>query len=190
VARQSGAEPVEGSYHSVGVFRLGRARIIWLVLLILAATLTAGVLQAFEGELAEVTALAVFIPLLVGTGGNVGAQAATAAVRAIAVGELRPGDVARVAWRECRVGFLLGVGLGVVGMVLATLMTDGRIALTVSLSLVLICSWAAVVGSVMPLLARQAGIDPAVISAPLVTTLVDATGLLIYFLIARAVLGL
>ncbi|MFW6723088.1 magnesium transporter [Streptomyces sp. MAR4 CNY-716] len=190
VARQAGAEPVEGHYLSVGVFRLARARIIWLFLLILAATLTAGVLQAFEGELAEVTELAVFIPLLVGTGGNVGAQAATGAVRAIAVGELRPGDVARVAWRECRVGFLLGVGLGIVGIVLATVMTDGRIALTVSMSLVLICAWAASVGSVMPLLAKQLGIDPAVISAPLVTTLVDATGLVIYFLLARAVLGL
>ncbi|MEV6106505.1 magnesium transporter [Streptomyces sp. NPDC051940] len=190
IARQYGQSPVEGHYMSVGVFRLARSRIVWLFLLIVAATMTAKVLQAFEGELEQVTQLAVFIPLLVGTGGNVGAQAATGAVRALAVGELRPGDVFRLAWRECRVGLLLGLGLAAVGLVLAAVMTDGGIAVTVALSIVAICAWAAVVGATMPLLARQFGIDPAVISAPLVTTLVDATGLIIYFLIARVVLGL
>ncbi|WP_419997551.1 magnesium transporter [Streptomyces boninensis] len=189
-ARQSAAQPLEGHYLAAGVFKIARSRIVWLFLLIVAATLTAKVLQAFEGELEQVTQLAVFIPLLVGTGGNVGAQAATGAVRALAVGELRPSDIFKIAWRECRVGFLLGVGLGAVGFILATVMTNSDIALTVSLSLVAICSWAAVVGASMPLLAKRLGIDPAVISAPLVTTLVDATGLVIYFLIARAVLGL
>ncbi|MQY13533.1 Magnesium transporter MgtE [Streptomyces sp. RB5] len=190
IARQYGQSPVEGHYMSVRVVTLARSRIVWLFLLIVAATMTAKVLQVFEGELEQATQLAVFIPLLVGTGGNVGAQAATGAVRALAVGELRPGDVLRLGWREARVGFLLGLGLAIVGSVLATVMTDREIALTVALSIIAICAWAAVVGSAMPLLAKQVGIDPAVISAPLVTTLVDATGLVIYFLIARVVLGL
>ena len=125
----------------------------------------------------------------VGTGGNAGAQAATAAVRALALGEVRSGDVLRVAWRECRVGLLLGVMLAAVGLVIGTLLVDLPVAATVALSIVVICSWAAVVGSTMPLLARRVGIDPAVVSAPLVTTLVDATGLIIYFLVAHAVLG-
>lgn len=191
IARQSAASPLVGHYMSVGVGKVARSRVVWLLLLIIAATLTAKVLQAFEGELEEVVSLAIFIPLLVGTGGNVGAQAATGAVRAIAVGEVRPGDVLKVAWRECRVGFLLGVMLGAVGLGFAFLMVhEGGVALTVGLTLVLVCAWAAVIGGGMPLLARKLGIDPAVISAPLVTTFVDATGLIIYFLIARVVLGL
>ncbi|SDL37336.1 magnesium transporter [Streptomyces indicus] len=191
IARQAAASPIEGHYLTASVLRLARSRVVWLLLLIVAATLTAKVLEAFEADIAKVTALALFIPLLVGTGGNVGAQAATGAVRAIAVGEVRPGDVLKVAWRECRVGFLLGVMLGVVGLVFAWVIAkNADIALVVGLTLVAVCAWAAVIGGGMPLLARKLGIDPAVISAPLVTTFVDATGLIIYFMIARVVLGL
>jgi magnesium transporter len=189
IARQSAATPWTGHYMSAGVLQLARSRAVWLLLLIVAATLTVNVLQIFEATLAEVTALALFIPLLVGTGGNAGAQAATATVRALAVGEVRTRDLLRVAWRECRVGLLLGAMLAVVGLTVGTLLVDFPIATTVALSLILICSWAATIGATMPLLAKRIGIDPAVISAPLVTTLVDATGLIIYFLIARAVLG-
>jgi magnesium transporter len=92
-------------------------RIVWLLFLIVAATLTVSVLQLFESSLEKFTALALFMPMLIGTGGNVGAQAATSAVRAIALGEVRPQDVLRVAWRESRVGLLLGVGLGLVGLI-------------------------------------------------------------------------
>ncbi|WP_189060699.1 magnesium transporter [Longimycelium tulufanense] len=190
IARQSATTPWPGHYMSVSVAQLARSRVVWLLLLIVAATLTVNVLQVFEGELHQVTALALFIPLLVGTGGNAGAQAATAAVRALAVGEVRTGDVLRVAWRECRVGLLLGTMLAVVALAIGSLLVGVDIAITVAVSLVVICAWAAMIGSTMPLLARKLGIDPAVISAPLVTTLVDATGLIIYFLTARVVLGL
>ncbi|WP_305706590.1 magnesium transporter [Nocardioides sp.] len=188
-ARQAGSAPWQGHYMFVSVWRLARTRALWLLLLILAATLTVNVLQAFEATLEEVTALALFIPLLVGTGGNAGAQAATAAVRALAVGEVRTSDLLAVVWRECRVGLLLGAMVGLVGLVLAALLVSGDIAVVVGISLVVICGWAATVGASMPLLARRLGIDPAVVSAPMVTTLVDATGLVIYFLVARAVLG-
>jgi Mg2+ transporter (mgtE) len=189
IARQAGSSHWTGHYMYAGVLQLAGARAVWLLLLLVAATLTVNVLQMFQSALEQVTALALFIPLLVGTGGNAGAQAATATVRAIAVGELRPADLPALMWRECRIGALLGVMLAAVGLVVGTITADARIALVVGLSLIVICVWAAIVGATMPMLARQAGIDPAVVSAPLVTTLVDATGLIIYFLIARAVLG-
>jgi magnesium transporter len=190
IARQAGALPSAGHYFSSSVWRLAGLRVVWLFILIVAAALTVTVLQIFEDSLEQVTALALFIPLLVGTGGNVGAQAATAAVRALALGEVRPSDVLRVAWRECRVGLLLGMTLGIVALGIGTIVVDFPVATVVGISVVLICAWAATVGASMPLLARAVRIDPAVISAPMVTTLVDATGLIIYFLVAGAVLGL
>jgi len=189
IARQSAAEPLTVHYMAAGVWRLARARVVWLLLLVVAATLTVNVLAAFEGTLEGHAQMAFFIPLLIGTGGNVGAQAATAAVRALAIGEVRTTDVLKVAWRECRVGFLLGLMLAVLAFVIATVFVDLKLAIAVAVALIAVCTWAAIVGSSMPLLARRAGIDPAVISAPLVTTLVDATGLIIYFLVAIAILG-
>lgn len=146
--------------------------------------------QLTQQSVSQVVQLAAFIPLLVGTGGNSGAQAATAAVRALAVGELRSGDVLRVAFRESRVGLLVGVVLALIAFAFGAVVANLNIAIAVSLSLVIICVWAAMIGGTMPLVAKRMGIDPAVVSAPLVTTLVDATGLVIYFLIARAVLGI
>ncbi|GAA1906247.1 magnesium transporter [Streptomyces sodiiphilus] len=190
VARQSGAEPLERHYMSASVFQLSRARAVWLTLLLLAATLTVTVTQAFEGELETVTQLALFIPLLIGAGGNAGAQAATAAVRALAVGEVRTSDLLRVIWRECRTGLLLGCMLAVVGLGVGALFVGWKIAAVVGITLVVICGWASTIGGTMPLLAKKLRIDPAVVSAPMVTTLVDATGLIIYFSTAKIVLGI
>jgi magnesium transporter len=144
----------------------------------------------FETALKEVTALALFIPLIVGTGGNIGAQAATSAVRALAIGEVRPSDVLRVAWRESRVGLFLGVVLGSLAFGAAWWVAGLQVGLTVGLSIVLISVYATTIGSIMPLAAQAVKIDPAVISAPLVTTIVDTSGLLIYFLAAGVVLGI
>ncbi|WP_308258971.1 magnesium transporter [Pseudonocardia sp. H11422] len=188
VARQSGAKPWSGHYMAVGVWPLARSRAVWLLLLLVAATLTVNVLQYFEDTLAQVTALALFIPLLVGAGGNVGAQAATATVRALAMGEVRTSDLLAVAWREARVGLALGTILAVVGVAIGTVLVGAEIAIVVGVSLVVICAWAATIGAIMPLLAKRLRIDPAVVSAPMVTTIVDASGLIIYFLVARAVL--
>jgi magnesium transporter len=190
VARQSGAEPLERHYMSASVFEVSRTRVLWLMLLLVAATLTVSVTQAFEGELESATQLALFIPLLIGTGGNSGAQAATAAVRALAVGEVRSGDLLRVIWRECRTGLLLGTMLATLGLVVGAAFVGWDIAAVVAITLVVICVWAATVGGTMPLLAKRLKIDPAVVSAPMVTTLVDATGLVIYFTTAKLVLGI
>ncbi|WP_280433978.1 magnesium transporter [Nocardia carnea] len=190
VAKQAGSAPWEGHYMAAGVFQLARYRALWLMLLLVAATLTVSVTGFFEATLEQAAQLALFIPLLIGAGGNAGAQAATACVRAVAVGEVRGGDLFKVIWRECRVGLVLGGMLSVVGLVIGGLFVGPKVAVVVGITLILICAWAATIGGTMPLLAKRLRIDPAVVSAPMVTTLVDATGLIIYFTTAKLVLGI
>ncbi|WP_405166156.1 magnesium transporter [Nocardia sp. NBC_01499] len=190
VARQAGSAPWEGHYMAAGVFQLARYRAMWLLLLLFAATLTVSVTDMFEGTLQQAAHLALFIPLLIGAGGNAGAQAATSCVRALAVGEVRVTDLFKVIWRECRVGLVLGSMLAAAGLVIGGLFVGPRVAVVVGITLVLICGWAATIGGTMPLLAKKLRIDPAVVSAPMVTTLVDATGLIIYFTTAKLVLGI
>ncbi|MBF6349139.1 magnesium transporter [Nocardia flavorosea] len=190
VAKQAGSAPWEGHYMAAGVFQLARYRALWLMLLLVAATLTVSVTGFFEATLEQAAQLALFIPLLIGAGGNAGAQAATACVRAVAVGEVRGGDLFKVIWRECRVGLVLGGMLSVVGLVIGGLFVGPKVAVVVGVTLILICAWAATIGGTMPLLAKRLRIDPAVVSAPMVTTLVDATGLIIYFTTAKLVLGI
>ena len=189
-ARTGAAEPLDRPYFSVSVFRLLRSRVVWLLLLAVAAILTVNVLSAFEGMLGQVVSLSLFIPLLIGVGGNTGAQSATTIVRAMAVDDVQVRDIVRVIQSETRVGLLLGVTLAAVGFLPVRLFFGGGLAVVIALALVAICSLAALVGSLMPILAKRVGVDPAVVSAPFVTTIVDASGLLVYFLIARAVLDL
>lgn len=189
LARAGGAsEPLDRPYFSVSILRLARARVVWLLVLAIAATLTVNVLNVFEATLATVVTLALFIPLLIGTGGNAGAQSATTMVRAMSVGEVEPPDLPRILLREAAVGALLGSMLAAVALGPVWLFAGGKIAVVVALTLVSICGWASVVGAAVPLAAQRLGIDPAVASAPFITTFIDATGLIVYFLIARAVL--
>ena len=190
LARTGAAEPLKRPYFATSLFRLMRTRVVWLLLLALAATLTVNVLSAFESTLEQVVTLSLFIPLLIGVGGNAGAQSATTIVRALAVDNVRRADLIRVMFRESRVGLLLGTTLAVIALLIVWLAFGQSMAIIVSLSLVAICTLASLVGSAMPILADRFGVDPAVVSAPFVTTIVDATGLLVYFLIARAVLNL
>jgi len=191
VARAGGAEPLEHPYLSVSVLGLARSRVVWLMILIVAATLTVNVLNIFEAELAAVVTLTLFIPLVIGTGGNAGSQSATTVTRALAVGELRTTDVALVVLREARVGFLLGAMLAIIAFLPTFFFVDDkRLALVVSLTLLTVCTLATLVGSLLPLLARRLGFDPAVMSAPFISTLIDATGLIAYFLIAKTILGI
>jgi magnesium transporter len=182
-----GVEPLGAPYFAVSVQRIVRSRIVWLTLLIVAASLTVTVLSAFEGTLEQVVTLALFIPLLIGTGGNCGAQAATTITRALAVGDVRMVDLPSVLLREVRVGLMMGAIFAAVGFPVITVLFERQVAEVVSLSLLAICTWATLVGGMLPLLAARLRIDPAVVSAPLVTTLVDATGLLIYFGIAQII---
>lgn len=200
VARAGATEPLEHPYLSTSVLGLARSRVVWLMVLIVAATLTVNVLHAFEGTLATAIALAAFIPLVIGTGGNAGSQSATTVTRALAVGEVRPTDVVLVVLREARVGVLLGAMLGAIAFLPTIFFVDSittqpdpdpwRVASVVSLTLLSVCTLATLVGSLLPLLARRLGFDPAVMSAPFISTLVDATGLIVYFVIAKTILGI
>lgn len=189
-ARQGGVEPLRRPYLATPVLRLVRSRVVWLLVLAVGATLTVRVLSAFEGELEQVTVLALFVPLLIGTGGNTGNQAATTVTRALALGDVRPRDILRVLGREIRVGASLGALLGALGFGIAAAVFEPRIGLVIGLSLIAICTVAASFGGIMPLVARMIRVDPAVFSNPFISTFVDATGLVIYFLVAKAVLGL
>jgi magnesium transporter len=187
----SAEEDTSEGYFAKSPFRNIRLRFNWLLLLFVTETLTGTVLRHFEDELAKVVALSFFIPLLIGTGGNTGSQTVTTIVRGLAVGEIRPRDSARVLFREASSGLLLGTLLGVIGFGRALLWDPSLpLAVTVGLSVAAICTWANTVGAAIPLIATRLRIDPTVMSAPMITTLVDATGLFIYFAIARVFLGL
>lgn len=183
---------IDQPYFTVPMRTVIRTRIGWLLLLFVAQTLTGSVMQHFEGTLEAVVALSFFIPLLIGTGGNTGAQTVSTIIRGIAVKEIRPFDFFRVIRRELGSGLLLGVLLGVVAF-FRTLAWGGltvEFCLVIALTILAICTWANVIGAVIPMVANRLRIDPALVSAPMITTLVDATGLIIYFLIAKALLGI
>jgi magnesium transporter len=190
IHRAAAVEPLPIPYMDAGVLLLARKRAVWLLVLIAAAVMTVNVLQVFEDTLEEVVTLALFIPLLIDTGGNSGSQAATVVIRAMAVGEVRFSDLPRILRRELFVGLLLGVMLGLVALPIVTVFFGWRFAVVIGTTLLAICTWASFSGGLLPLVAKRIGIDPAVVSAPLITTLVDATGLIIYFLLARAILGI
>ncbi len=190
LARTGGAEPLRRPYFAVSVYRLMRTRVVWLLLLAVAAMLTVNVLSAFQTTIEENVTLSLFIPLLIGVGGNAGAQSATTIVRAMAVDDVRFSDLLRVIFREARVGFLLGLTLAALSVLIVWPIFGQAMAIVIALSLVCNCTLASLVGALMPILASRFGVDPAVVSAPFVTTVVDSTGLLVYLLIATMVLGL
>jgi magnesium transporter len=190
IALQGAHSPLNQPYLSVSALRLARVRALWLLVLIAAAALTVNVLQFFEGTLEQAVTLALFVPLLIGTGGNSGAQAATAVIRAMAVGEVRFTDLPKIVWREARVGLMLGAMLATAVFLPVAAIWDVDLATVVSVTLITICTWATIAGSALPLLAKRVGVDPAVVSAPFITTLVDATGLVFYFVFATLILGL
>ncbi len=191
VQRFGGSQPLEYSYLSVPILTVTRKRIGWLLVLFLTEMLTGSVMRLFESELQQVVALAFFVPLLIGTGGNSGSQTTSTIIRALAVGDVRFEDLFKLLWHELRVGLLLGVIMGVVGYLRAlTWRTTIQLAMTVAAALCAIVIWANVIGAILPPLASRLRIDPAVISGPVMSTLVDATGLLIYFMLARLIMGL
>jgi len=184
-------ETLEQGYFAAKPWRNVRSRFNWLLLLFVTETLTGTVLRHYESELAKVVALSFFIPLLIGTGGNSGSQTVTTIVRGLAVGEIRLRDFARVILREGGSGLVLGILLGIVGFGRALLWSPNiALALTVGISILVICTWANAVGAMIPMAAAALKIDPTGMSAPLIATLVDATGLIIYFTIAKRFLGL
>jgi magnesium transporter len=174
--------------------RLGstvRKRIGWLLLLFVAGSFTSQVLKHFQLQLQELVALSFFVPLLIGTGGNAGSQTVMTVVRGLALGEIRPRDAGRVVLREMLTGLVLGLTLGLIAFFGGWLITQSAaMAAVLAISVVSVCAWSTCVGALVPMTAHWLKVDPTVASAPFISTLVDATGLIIYFLIAKAILGI
>ncbi|WP_449372319.1 magnesium transporter [Arthrobacter psychrolactophilus] len=189
-ARSGGTEPLRSPYLATPVRAIVKARVFWLLVLAVGATLTVQVIGAFEATLEQQVVLSLFIPLLIGTGGNTGNQAATTLTRALALGDVRPQDALKVFAREVRVGAFLGLLLGSLGFVIAALAFTVPMGLVIGLTLLGVCTMAASIGGLMPLLGKAVKADPAVFSNPFISTFVDAAGLIIYFLIATSILGL
>jgi magnesium transporter len=199
-ALRSGAvEPgaLDEPYMTTSLLTLIRKRASWLVLLFLGEMLTATAMGHFEDEIAKAVVLALFVPLIISSGGNSGSQASTLVIRAMALGEVRLADWWRVAGREILSGLALGAILGVVGFLRIALWSAFSniygphwvlIAMTVACSLVGVVLWGTLSGSLLPLVIRKLGGDPATSSAPFVATLVDVTGLVIYFTVALLIM--
>ena len=176
-------------YLDASPVRLWRKRVIWLLVLFIAEAYTGTVLRYFEDELDAVVSLAFFIPLLVGTGGNTGTQITTTLVRAASTGEVGLRDLRKVLPKELSAAVMISATMAAVGLVRAwTLGVGWPVMITVSISLAAIVLWSALVASILPLLLTKTRIDPAVVSAPMIATIVDGTGLLIYFMIAKAII--
>jgi magnesium transporter len=189
IERLGGSQPLSMPYRVSSVALLVRKRIGWLLLLFVAEAYTGTVLRAFSDELSSVVALSFFIPLLIGTGGNIGSQTTTLVVRAMALGEVRLRDVGWIAFKEMRVGLVLGGIMAVAAYARAYILGVGTdVGVVVALTILAICLWAATIAAILPLALRRIRIDPAVVSAPLISTLVDGTGLVIYFEIAKFLL--
>lgn len=186
-----GPGALDKPYFDNPILRVVSKRIGWLLLLFVAGTLTSAVLHRYEAELAAVVALSFFIPLLIGTGGNAGAQTVMTVIRSLALGEVGVQHAWRVVLREATTGLVVGLLVAPIAFGQALLWKAPiELALTVSVTMFAICIWSTTVGSLIPILAQRFGVDPAVLSAPLITTLVDATGLVIYFTIAKLILHL
>jgi magnesium transporter len=193
IQKIGGVEALEEPYMTVPFFKLMQKRAGWLTVLFMGEMLTASAMGYFEDEISRAVVLALFIPLIISSGGNSGSQASTLIIRALALGEVTLSDWWHIMRREILSGLFLGSILGLIGFIRVatwTLFTDlygphwMLVALTVAFSLVGVVLWGTLSGSMLPLLLKRAGTDPAVSSAPFVATLVDVTGLVIYFSIA------
>lgn len=191
IQKSASVAPLKMSYHRAGVFNLYNKRAGWLVALVLLNLTSAAVIAAFEEELARTIVLLFFIPILIGSGGNAGAQAATLVIRALVTGDIKLDQWVQTIGKELLVGLLLGITLGLLGGGLSLLRGDFRwdISLVVGLSMLSIVVVANLVGMILPFILAKIKIDPAVASGPLITTIADSTGLFIYFSIASVIIG-
>ena len=182
--------PSEKPYLKTSVLSLAKHRILWLLVLMISGMITGGILGQYEAAFAAMPLLVTFIPMLTDTGGNAGSQSSTLVIRGMAVGEIQLKDFAKVFWKELRVSMLVGVVLSAVNFVRLIITYPGNqmVALTVALALFVTVLLAKTVGGVLPMVAKLCHADPAIMAAPLITTIVDAISLVVYFRIACALL--
>jgi magnesium transporter len=186
-----GLAPSEEEYLKADIFTLAKARIFWLLFLMLSATITGSIIESFQGSLEKAVGLAVFIPMLMGTGGNAGTQSSTLVIRGIALGEVAIDDVFKVIWRELRISLMVGISLAVVNFARVYYLGGNPllVSVVVSVTLMITIMLAKVIGGILPLLAKAINLDPAIMASPLISTMVDALTLLSYFKIAEMIMG-
>jgi magnesium transporter len=198
IQKIGGTQALDAPYLEVGLLEMVRKRGVWLTVIFVGQLLTTTAMSMFENQLARAVVLALFIPLVISSGGNSGSQASTLVIRAMAMQEVRLRDWWRVLRREIAAGLLLGFILGVIGLLRIVLWPRRSeqfgehfflVGLTVAISLVWIVMWGAIAGSMLPFVLRRCGLDPASASAPFIATLVDVTGLVIYFSVASVMLA-
>ena len=197
IQKFGGLEALDEPYMSTPLLEMVRKRATWLVILFVGEMLTATAMGYFEDEIAKAVVLALFVPLIISSGGNSGSQAATLIIRALALGEVKLRDWFRVMRREILSGLLLGTILGTIGFLRIAIWSSFSniygehwmlVGLTVACSLLGIVLWGTLTGSMLPFILKRLGLDPATSSAPFVATLVDVTGLIIYFSVAMVIL--
>jgi magnesium transporter len=198
IQKFAAAAPLEDAYLDVPLWSLVRKRGVWLIVLFLGQMLTASAMSLYAVELSKAVVLALFIPLIISSGGNSGSQAATLVIRALALGEVSFADVWKVLRRELIVGLGLGAVLGILGLLRVGLWGTAfqaygdhfwTLGLSVGVAVICVVAWGNVIGSMLPLLLKRLDFDPATSSAPFVATFIDVTGILIYFNIAMLVMG-
>ncbi|AEF80944.1 magnesium transporter [Leadbettera azotonutricia] len=182
-------QPSEEPYMKTGIIQLAKNRMLWLLVLMLSATVTGAVLSGFEDALAVLPILVIFIPMLMDTGGNAGSQSSTLIIRGMALGEIESKNLLEVLWKEVRIGFLCGIVLGFINFIRVYLMNGRNAVLAFAVTMSLFCTIiiAKMVGCMLPIVAKKIKVDPAIMAAPLITTIVDAASLLIYFSIAKLI---
>jgi len=189
IQRLGGPEPLAQPYFSASMLQVVGKRLVWLVPLFAASLLTDAIIENYAGLLAAFVSLTIFIPVVSGTAGNAGSQTVATIIRAIAVGEVRLVDIGRTLTREISVGLILGLVLGAAGFARALLFdSDPGVPLVLALTLLLVVIWANTVATLVPLITERMRIDPAVVSAPMITTIVDASGIFIYLGLASFIL--
>lgn len=188
ISIMAGVSPNEDSYFGTSVFQHAKNRSLWLMLLMLSATVTGEILGHYEDAMAVMPVLITFIPMLMGTGGNCGSQSSTLVIRGLAVGEIEFKDIFRVLFKEIRVAVVVGLMLAVVNGLRIYIMYDQNVMLAGALGLTMLAvvSMAKCIGCVLPLLAKKLGLDPAIMAAPLITTILDTCTILVYFNIVTA----
>ena len=192
IEKMAALRPSDETYIKTGIVQHAKNRFVWMLILMLSATITGTIISSFEDGLMVLPILMSFIPMLMNTGGIAGSQSSTLIVRGIAVGEISMQDIFLIVWKEVRVAALCGLGLGLVNFIRVFFMNnrDAMLTLTITISLFCTVLMAKTIGCMLPLFAKRLKIDPAIMSAPLLTTIVDALSLIIFFAFAKMILGL
>ena len=192
IQKMAALVPTDETYLKTSVFQHAKNRFLWMLILMLSAAITGTIISSFEEGLLVLPVLMAFVPMLMNTGGIAGSQSSTLIIRGIAVGEIGLKDILIIIWKEFRVGILCGLGLGTVNFirVFITNNHDWKLCLTITLSLLFTILMAKTVGGILPIFAKRLRIDPAIMSAPLLTTIVDAVSLIIYFNTAKIIFEL